>query len=213
MGPQGSIGPAGPQGVAGADGAQGPKGDAGVAGAAGAAGAQGPQGPAGPEGPVGPQGLQGAQGAQGPAGSSTSDVMPIIWSGGCLSFGDAPGWNTYCFDGLDFNTANEHLTIGQTSITVLKPGFYRLNFFTISHGPSAGVARIYRNGSFFYTSAADPINEVWKWRDTFADVMWPFDAGDVIEVKVFNPQNIGFHSWSPSGAYSRFQMQYIGPKN
>jgi hypothetical protein len=155
----------------------------------------------------------GPQGAQGPAGISASDVMPIIWSGGCKAMGSATGWNTYCLDGLDFNTANEHLTIGPTSITVLKAGFYRINFFTISHGPSAGIVKVERNGSHFYTSAADPIQEVWKWRDTFADVLWPFDAGDTIVIKVFNPASFAFHSWNENGEFSRLQVQYVGPKN
>ena len=78
--------------------------------------------------------------------------MPVIWSGGCSHHGDVQqAWNTYCVDRTDFNTANEHLTIGASSITILKAGFYRITFRTIGLGPAEGAIAMLRNGQIFHT--------------------------------------------------------------
>jgi hypothetical protein len=138
--------------------------------------------------------------------------VPIVWSGGCSANSAASDWNAYCLDATDFSTASQHLTIGQTSITIVKAGFYRVNFWTISHGPTPGAVRFLRNGSSFHHGVG-PGNGSgdWQWRNTSADVIWPFQAGDALAVEVWNPGTHAFASWSPSGAYSRLQVQYIGP--
>jgi hypothetical protein len=153
----------------------------------------------------------GPQGAQGAPGLSASDVRPTVWSGGCSIFGTSPEWNTYCLDSADFSTAGEHLTVGPTSIRFLKPGFYRINFWTIAFGPAYGFARFLRNGRTFHDGAMQVAGTNPQWRMVSADVLWPFDPGDELAVQTFNPGLYAFHSWSPSGGYSRLQVQYVGP--
>ena len=41
--------------------------------------------------------------------------------------------------------------------------------------------------------------------------MWPFAAGDVLTLQVWNLGLYGYYSSSPNGAYSRMQVQYLGP--
>jgi hypothetical protein len=137
--------------------------------------------------------------------------MPIMWSGGCSAYGKDNGENPYCFDGTDFNTATEHLTVGPTSIKILKTGFYRLHFRASSLGAAAGAITFLRNEEPFHMEVPSQNGGGWQWWNTVAEVTWPFNAGDTLTVTVWNPGTYAFHPWSASGAYSRVQVQYVGP--
>src|SRR5437868_4384373 len=68
----------------------------------------------GPSGPQGPAGAIGPQGPAGPIGPQGTDGAPhpiAIWSGGCSHLGQAPSWNRYCADSIDFNTAQNYFEI------------------------------------------------------------------------------------------------------
>jgi hypothetical protein len=49
--------------------------------------------------------------------------------------------------------------------------------------------------------------------DLRLEIAWPFQAGEKVLIEVFNSTaNVtGTGPWSPTGAYSRMQMIYLGP--
>jgi hypothetical protein len=99
-----------------------------------------------------------------------------------------------------------------TSITILKTGFYRINFRSMALGPINGSASLLRNGLEFHVIGInEPGNNPWQWRDISMDVTWPFQAGDTLVVKAWNPGLYAYVHWSPSGKHSRVQVQYVGP--
>jgi hypothetical protein len=135
---------------------------------------------------------------------------PVIWSGGCGNHGTAAGWNPYCLDSTDFNTAGSYLSVNTTgAVTFLKPGYYNLNFRAISLGAGYGHIQFNKNGSNFHYGH----NYIGtSWIDQFANVTWPFSPGDTFSVSVYNPGNYAFHSWAPAGNYARLQITYVGPQ-
>jgi hypothetical protein len=139
-------------------------------------------------------------------------VTPIMWSGGCSAYGKVSGdWNPYCLDGTDFNTASEYMAVGPTSIKILKTGFYRVNFRASSLGSAAGATAFLRNDEYFHMEVPSQNGGGWQWWNSVAEVTWAFTAGDTLAVTVWNPGTYAFHPWSAAGAYSRLQVQYVGP--
>jgi hypothetical protein len=190
----------------------GPQGPAGPQGAPGVAGPAGPQGPQGVQGPAGPEGPRGPAGPQSPGGPSSPTAVPIIWSGGCSLYGDIVGYsNRYCLNLTEFDTAGEYLSASGTSMTMLKPGYYRVNFRVSSHGSGPGAVRFYRNGSPFHTEVESQIAGESQWWNSGADVTWKFFAGDTLTVEVSNPGTYAFQPLGADGGYSRLQVQYVGP--
>ncbi len=138
-------------------------------------------------------------------------TTPIIWSGGCSSHGRAAGWNIYCNNCVDFNTAAAYISAdGNGTFTFLKSGYYRINFWCISNMLGYTNIQFVKNGSYFiYTM--NYLNN--QWIDNIADQIWPFNAGDSLQIEVYNSggNNYAYHSWSSSGAHSRVQISYEGP--
>jgi hypothetical protein len=138
-------------------------------------------------------------------------TTPIIWSGGCSTHGRAAGWNTYCNDRVDFNTAAAYISAdGNGTFTLLKSGYYRINFWCISDMVGYTNIQFVKNGSYFiYTM--NYLNN--QWTDNIADQIWPFNAGDSLQIRVYNSggNNYAYHSWNSSGAHSRVQISYEGP--
>ncbi len=238
-GPAGAVGPMGPQGlqglrgdagadgIAGATGPQGVKGDTGVAGPQGERGADGAVGATGPQGIAGLQGLpgiagqkgdkgdvgpQGPVGPAGPAGSGGGGAATFIgWSGGCPRTLSSAGWNRYCAEGTDFNTAQSHLSVAPDgTITVLQAGFYQVSMAASTQVSSLGFIRLMRQGTTVQIGSATANNNL---DDLRVDIAWPFAVGDKIVIEVFNAAaNIsGTGPWSPTDAYSRMQVTYLGP--
>lgn len=140
-------------------------------------------------------------------------TTPIIWSGGCSAHGRAAGWNLYCNNRVDFNTASAYISANGTGIfTFLKSGYYRVNFWCISCATSWVHIKFLKNGSPFVQTHEHSNN---MWTDNFADQIWPFSAGDSLQIQVYNSGgcNYAYHSWSSSGAHSRVQISYEGPLN
>lgn len=165
---------------------------------------------------------------------SGSDV--VIWSGGSSTLGNAEGWNTYNTDRSDLNTASTHLSASAESsgeaageITVLKAGFYRINFRTNTGTPptslfngAGGGIKILR----YPLNTTDPV--VVHFRGYFAgteaaaDVIWHFAAGDKVKIQVQNTSSInqfGVYVYGKAffpltnntgAASSRLQIQFLG---
>lgn len=136
---------------------------------------------------------------------------PIIWSGGSSQYGvGTTGWIRYLTDMEDFNTAAGYLTVNANGIiTVLKPGFFRINFRTISFGLGFFNIQIRKNGQAINFGQ---INGGLYWIDNLTDVTYQFNAGDTIEVYVNNPTSTSYayYSWSATNSSSRLQVQYEG---
>jgi hypothetical protein len=120
-------------------------------------------------------------------------------------------WNVYCFDRPDFNTAGAHLMINPESITILTAGFYRISYHSISLGAVVAAVEMLRNGQAFHAELANPGGDEWYWRKGTVDIVWPFAAGDVLQVRAWNPGLYAYSYSGPNGQYSRFQMQFVGP--
>ena len=136
----------------------------------------------------------------------------MIWSGGCTHDGALSDWSVYCLDGADFNTASAYFTVNPESITFLKAGFYRITYRSMALGPIAGSAALFRNNSQFHlVGINEPGNNPWQWRDVGMDVTWPFNGGDQLVIKAWNPGLYSYIAWTASGKHSRVQVQYVGP--
>lgn len=216
QGPAGPEGPAGPQGEIGPMGPIGPQGPAGAAGPAGAPGPVGPQGPVGATGPMGPMGPPGLQGVAGPTGA-TGPQGPAatfaMWSGGCSHMGMEPEWNVYCTDSEDFNAASEHLSVAPDgTITILQPGFYRINMTAPMNCAGTSFQRILRNGVQIHHDVVSPNN---NWTSVQMDISWPLQAGDTIQIQLYNSGGNGraFYQWiaaGQDGGSSRLQVSLAG---
>lgn len=215
-GPAGPMGPAGPAGLNGADGAMGPMGPEGPMGPAGLDGQDGVDGTQGPTGPQGPQGIQGPQGPPGPAGppgtgGGGGGPGPfVMWSGGCSSGGNSSGWNKYCLDSVDFNTADDYVDVNANGdMTILKSGFYRINAWSIANSASYGFIRVIKNDLVTLQGQQYLGN---SWNDMRTDLTWPFEAGDVVKVEYFGNGGSGwaYFQWSAENAFSRLQISFQG---
>lgn len=134
----------------------------------------------------------------------------IIWSGGCSSHGRAAGYNTYCLDQVEFNTAQGYLTVSTDgTVTVNKAGFYRINMWAISNVSNWAHVRILRNGTSIHIGHENALN---SWTDNVADLTYRFEQGDTITVELYNSggSNYAYHSFNTSGAHSRLQITYLG---
>jgi len=135
-------------------------------------------------------------------------VKCAVWSGGCNYHGTAGGWNTYCNNSVDFNSASGYVSAdGGGTFTVQKSGNYRINAWAISLGNNYNHIIFYHNGTYRqyeyeYVHGA--------WSDNFLDVTWPMNAGDTFFIQYYNSGNYAFHSWNSQGAHSRIQIVYEG---
>lgn len=86
--------------------------------------------------------------------------------------GVEPGWNTYCTDSIDFKGAQEQLNVAPDgTITVLIPGFYRINMTAPMNGIGTSFQRILKNGSQIDHDIVSPNNNWTSVQRT------PFDDG------------------------------------
>lgn len=134
----------------------------------------------------------------------------IMWSGGCSSHGTSGGYNTYCTNATDFNTAADYLTVTSGgTFTVKVAGYYRINYWGISLGNNYCYILMYRNGSYFSHQHNYCGNEG-AWTDNMSDQTWPMNVGDTFYVTIYNPGSYAYHSWNANGAHSRLQVSYEG---
>lgn len=164
--------------IEGPQGETGPMGETGFQGIQGETGVTGATGPEGQVGYQGPQGETGPQGIQGGPGLDASVAMPAVFSGHCSLEGE----EKYCFDSIEFNTAENYFTVSSSGdITFIVPGYYNL---------ALGVDDLY-------------INDV-NSGHIEGNVIWPFNSGDLMYM-------FGYHRASENGENGRVQIQYIGP--
>ena len=140
---------------------------------------------------------------------------PVMWSGGCSSHGQGGGWNRYCTNSTEWNTADDYLTmnVGGSGIFQVKiPGYYRINMWAISHVCNWAHVRILVNGTPRHTGHEHSQN---TWTDNFMDLYWPMNPDDKFEIQFYNSgcSNYAYHSWNSQGAHSRLQVEYMGPLN
>lgn len=133
----------------------------------------------------------------------------IMWSGGCTNSGSAGGWNPYCTDGLDFSTIDGYLDVNPNgTFTVLKPGFYNVNYFGIQ-GQASGwyYSQVVVNGTYRHHGHNRGYG---NHQDLFIDFTWKYNEGDQFYVQILNGGEYAFHSWNAQGAHSRLQVTFLG---
>lgn len=132
---------------------------------------------------------------------------PVIYSGGCTVYGQIDS-DIYCLDGTDFNTSTSYLDIDPSGeITILKPGFYRINAWAVNHGSSIRRILLEVNGNVISDKYEAGIGYV----TMSLDETWNFQSGDKVLVRYYNDGGSAYYRWN--GTYysnSRFQIEYIG---
>ena len=125
---------------------------------------------------------------------------------------NSPGWNQYCADGVDFNTASSYLTVvPDGTFTALVSGYYRVNAWAISSVSNSAPVRLVVNGierHFGYAYSGD------MWIDNNMDLIWPMNEGDTFQVDFFNSgdnTSFAYYSGNANGKYSRLQISFVGP--
>ncbi|PKK83832.1 MAG: hypothetical protein CVT49_06765 [candidate division Zixibacteria bacterium HGW-Zixibacteria-1] len=134
---------------------------------------------------------------------------PIMWSGGCSSHGQSMGWNRYCTDVVDFNTASGYLSIATSGIfTVETAGFYRINAWAANESNTGGLVRIMKNGGNIHENVQNTQSE---WHTLSVDLTWYFADGDTFEVDYYTDGTYAYYSYDGNCCYSRLQVSYVGP--
>jgi hypothetical protein len=221
-GPQDEAGPQGEPGPAGANGKDGVAGEKGLPGMEGLPGIHGLNGIScwdlnrdgiddGEEDENG-DGYWDALDCQGSATSSSS--VPVIWSGYCNVNGiSSAGDNvTYCTNTVEFNTASNHLTVddkGNFGVDV--PGFYRISAHGVSFAQSSAFVFLKVNDAVTYVGQTYAGNTV---VDMNMNVLWQMNKGDSFQVQ-FRALLGGtaYFAGTPPNAYSKLQVEYVGPLN
>jgi hypothetical protein len=152
----------------------------------------------------------------GPFAAQNHSHTPIIWSGGCSQHGTVNGVNKYCADGVEFNTASQHLSVNTDgTFTALIPGFYKVNAFAASQAQTGTMvqARLTVNGKYIYDGVQTSASS--GWHQNVIDATWPLNTGDIFWVEYYYPCSgcYAYHRWQPdNNIYSRLQVTYLGPK-
>jgi hypothetical protein len=135
---------------------------------------------------------------------------PVIWSGGCTSHSTGGGWDRYCLNGVDFDTATDYLSIaGNGIVTVKVAGYYRIQAWAIGYTSGYRHLRLVKNGAdFAYNHQYDGHN---GWETVQFTQLWPFKAGDTLELYYYAGDNYRWHSWNSAGQHSRAQFEFVGP--
>lgn len=143
---------------------------------------------------------------------SAAPAVPIMWSGGCSSHGQTPGLLTYCTDVVDFNTAEDYLSVSSGgTFTVLQAGFYRINAWTANLSALGAHVTILKNGSPIMENSYNTQDE---WTTISADITWYFGSGDTFVVQYYsNSGDYNYYSYDGNCCYSRLQVTYVGPIN
>jgi hypothetical protein len=139
-------------------------------------------------------------------------AAPIIWSGGCNTTSNLLGWNVYCTNLTEFDSAASHLIVnpnGQIKIKV--PGLYRINFWAPTVATTQGQIHVTLNQNsspFYYGSQVGN----GKWVDNFAHTVWPLNADDILTVSVWLPfsGNFAYCANTSSSICNRLQIEYVG---
>ena len=138
---------------------------------------------------------------------------PVMWSGGCTSNSTGSGEDTYCLNGVDFNTADKYIGIsGGNTFDIKIAGYYRINVWL--DGTSCSYRRIYFRINGNQMLASHHYENSGGWYQLIADQMWPFNKGD--KLTIISQQDCGggyyrWHAWANSGSHSRAQLEYAGP--
>lgn len=137
----------------------------------------------------------------------------IMWSGGCSQDGTGVGWNTYCADIVDYDTATGYFTVApEGEITFSFTGFYRIHAWTVSNYSGAGSIQLTKNGACIHFSD-DSCTSVYDAITRSADLVWWFNSGDVLRVEYDAggpPPFYAFRSYDGIAGLSRLQIQYVG---
>lgn len=145
---------------------------------------------------------------------------PVIFSGGCRNHGNVNNdYAKYCLDGTDFNTASDYLDANTDgTVTVKRSGWYRINFFGITHSSTWQHLQIVKTG-YQYIHHGHKRNHG-NWEENWVDLTWPFKAGETFFLKIYrNSSSWNYHSWNHdhnasgwyTGSHSRLQVTYEGP--
>lgn len=137
----------------------------------------------------------------------------VIWSGGCTIPAASTVGVKYCTNGSDLlSDATAHLTVAPGgTFTVLKPGLYRISFWTLTDG-TAGLVRIDVNGSTLQKTSNGPFIFASPLEQSL-DVTWRLGVNDTFDVWTASNAGNAYRAWAAgvgAAPESRLQVEYLG---
>ena len=152
---------------------------------------------------------QGIKFPDGTVQTSAASNKHIIWSGYCNFHGSAAGWNVYCNNSTDFNSASGYISPnGSGTFTIQKSGYYSVRYWGIALQQYYAHVYWVVNGTLRHYGHEYVGHGAWG--DNFMDWTWPFNAGETFYIQVYNGGSYAFHSGNPFGQYSRIQVAFEG---
>lgn len=139
---------------------------------------------------------------------------PRIWSGGCSRQGASLNYDRYCLDTVEFNSATDELIVDPSgTITILKPGLYRINARSLVAGSNSPAPRmrVLINNRVVHSTLAtvDRENGGIGTKELVADVTLPVQGGDVVRVE-YLATIFAYDAFNPNQGNSRLQISYEG---
>jgi hypothetical protein len=135
-----------------------------------------------------------------------------IWSGGCSSH-PGSGWRWYCLNRQLYNNAAAYLVKHDNYyFRATRPGFFRLNFFTICQGSGWVHIQIELNGQTTYYSYMH-VYHCW-WKDMQADQTFQAAVNNRWRLRTYVNCGHAFHNGGAatggSGYHSRITSEFAG---
>jgi hypothetical protein len=144
--------------------------------------------------------------------AASAAAAPIIWSGGCNTTSTSRGWNVYCTNITEFDTAGSHFTVNPNGeIKIKVAGLYRINFWAPTAATTQGQTHVTlkQNSSAFYYGSQVGNGQ---WIDNFAHTVWPLNIDDILTVSIWIPiqGNFAYCANTSSSTCNRLQIEYLG---
>jgi len=141
---------------------------------------------------------------------------PIIYRGYCSKHGHGAGWVKYCLNGTILNTAQKYLKIVNNEVQFLIPGYYRMDFWTISttgNYPHIEMFRRNAKGSNTRLYFAHEYSGN-QWDDNMGQVVHAFNTNERYWLQIHDHgggNNYAYHHGNATGTYGNLTVTYLGP--
>ena len=135
---------------------------------------------------------------------------PVTWSGGCNAHSQGSGWEAYCLNTTEWNTAGDYFAVVGNDFVFKISGYYRVNFYAIQHGAGQMDFQFLINGNqFAYKHDINPSSSS-QWHHAQLDQIYAFKAGDKLQVQAYHGGSGNPYRYHAFGSHSRLQVSYAG---
>jgi hypothetical protein len=147
-----------------------------------------------------------------PPAAVSAAPAPVIWSGGCSAAATQRGWNVYCTNVTEFDTAGAHLTVNPNGeIKIKVAGLYRINFWAPTSAASLGQVHVALNQNSIPFHQGSQVGHG-QWVDNSAHTVWPLHVDDLLTVSLWIPiqGNFAYCPNTSTSICNRLQIEYLG---